>query len=46
LRDQFGAIYQFNGIFIYGQMPSAQVVALDRLFGDLDDLDDDRSGMA
>jgi beta-glucosidase len=33
-------------IFSYGQMPSAQTVALDRLFADLDDLDEDRSGMA
>jgi beta-glucosidase len=33
-------------IFSYGQMPSAQSVALDRLFGDSEDLDEDQSGMA
>ncbi len=33
-------------IFSYGQMPSAQAVALDRLFGDSEDWDEDQSGMA
>jgi beta-glucosidase len=33
-------------IFGYGQMPSAQTVALDRLFADAEELEEDRSGMA
>jgi Bacterial Glycosyl hydrolase family 3 C-terminal domain len=33
-------------IFSYGQMPSAQAVALDQLFADGDEPDKDQSGMA
>jgi beta-glucosidase len=33
-------------IFSYGQMPSAQTVALDQLFADVDELEEDLAGMA